>query len=197
MKIDSFTKEKIIGPLIFTPKIYADERGYFFESWNKKQFLNFIEKSQEIINQKKEIAFVQDNQSFSSKNVLRGLHYQVNPYAQGKLVSCINGEIFDVVVDLRKDSPSFGRWAGLILSGTNSKQLWIPEGFAHGFLSLSEKTKVLYKTTNYWNKQSERSLKWDDPIIDIKWPLLKSSPILSKKDSIANSLNNIDKNDLF
>ncbi len=197
MKIESFTKEKIIGPLIFTPKIYADERGYFFESWNKKQFLNFIEKSQEIINQKKEIAFVQDNQSFSSKNVLRGLHYQVNPHAQGKLVSCINGEIFDVVVDLRKNSPSFGRWAGLILSGTNSKQLWIPEGFAHGFLSLSEKTKVLYKTTNYWNKQSERSLKWDDPIIDIKWPLLKSSPILSKKDSIANSLNNIDKDDLF
>ena len=197
MKIESFTKEKIIGPLIFTPKIYADERGYFFESWNKKQFLNFIEKSQKIINQKKEIAFVQDNQSFSSKNVLRGLHYQVNPYAQGKLVSCINGEIFDVVVDLRKDSPSFGRWAGLILSGTNSKQLWIPEGFAHGFLSLSEKTKVLYKTTNYWNKQAERSLKWDDPIINIKWPLLKSSPILSKKDSIANSLNNIDKDDLF
>ena len=197
MKIESFTKEKIIGPLIFTPKIYADERGYFFESWNKKQFLNFIEKSQEIINQKKEIAFVQDNQSFSSKNVLRGLHYQVNPHAQGKLVSCINGEIFDVVVDLRKNSPSFGRWAGLILSGTNSKQLWIPEGFAHGFLSLSEKTKVLYKTTNYWNKQAERSLKWDDPIINIKWPLLKSSPILSKKDSIANSLNNIDKDDLF
>ena len=197
MKIESFTKEKIKGPLIFTPKIYADERGYFFESWNKKQFLNFIEKSQKIINQKKEIAFVQDNQSFSSKNVLRGLHYQVNPYAQGKLVSCINGEIFDVVVDLRKDSPSFGRWAGLILSGANSKQLWIPEGFAHGFLSLSEKTKVLYKTTNYWNKQAERSLKWDDPIINIKWPLLKSSPILSKKDSIANSLNNIDKDDLF
>ena len=107
MKIESFTKEKIMGPLIFTPKIYADERGYFFESWNKKQFLNFIEKSQEIINQKKEIAFVQDNQSFSSKNVLRGLHYQVNPYAQGKLVSCINGEIFDVVVDLRKRFSKF------------------------------------------------------------------------------------------
>ena len=117
MKIESFTKEKILGPLIFTPNKFADERGYFFESWNKKQFLKFTEKSQETSMQKKEINFVQDNQSLSSKNVLRGLHYQVKPYAQGKLVSCIDGEIFDVVVDLRKDSPSFAKWAGLILSG--------------------------------------------------------------------------------
>lgn len=197
MKIESFTKEKILGPLIFTPKIYADERGYFFESWNKKQFLKSIKISQESTSEKIEIAFVQDNQSFSSKNVLRGLHYQVNPYAQGKLVSCISGEIFDVVVDLRKESPSFGRWAGLILSETNLKQLWIPEGFAHGFLSLKDKTKVLYKTTNFWNKHAERSLKWDDPVINIKWPLLKSNPIISEKDSIANSLNKINKDDLF
>ena len=197
MKIESFTQEKILGPLIFTPNKFADERGYFFESWNKKQFLKFIEKSQETTMKKKEINFVQDNQSLSSKNVLRGLHYQVTPYAQGKLVSCIDGEIFDVVVDLRKDSPSFARWAGLILSGINLKQLWIPEGFAHGFLSLKENTKVLYKTTNYWNKEAERSLKWNDPQINIKWPLFKSNPIVSKKDSLANSLNTIHKDDLF
>tara|TARA_B100001109_G_scaffold92855_1_gene75557 strand:- start:173 stop:766 length:594 start_codon:yes stop_codon:yes gene_type:complete len=197
MKIEGFTQEKILGPLIFTPNIFEDERGYFFESWNKKQFLKFTEKSQETFMQKNEINFVQDNQSFSSKNVLRGLHYQVKPYAQGKLVSCIAGEIFDVVVDLRKDSPSFGKWAGLVLSGINLKQLWIPEGFAHGFLSLKENTKVLYKTTNYWNKEAERSLKWNDPLINIKWPLFKLNPIVSKKDSLANSLNKINKDDLF
>ncbi|HDD8775847.1 TPA: dTDP-4-dehydrorhamnose 3,5-epimerase [Escherichia coli] len=165
-------KTEIPDVLIFEPKVFGDERGFFMESFNQKVF-------EEAVGRK--VEFVQDNHSKSSKGVLRGLHYQLEPYAQGKLVRCVVGEVFDVAVDIRKSSPTFGKWVGVSLSAENKRQLWIPEGFAHGFLVLSETAEFLYKTTNYYHPISERGVKWDDPCIDIKWPLV-SSPLLSEKD---------------
>lgn len=176
---------EIKGPLLFTPKIFEDSRGFFYESWNKASFSNFINKK---------VDFVQDNHSKSQAGVLRGLHYQTNPNAQAKLVRCIKGEIFDVIVDLRIKSKTFGKWSGIKLNQNNLKQLWIPEGFAHGFLTISEFAEVIYKTTNYWNKESERTIIWDDKKISINWPikLLKGkSPILSDKDNNALSFEKV------
>ena len=164
---------EIPAVLIFEPKVFGDERGFFFESFNQKVF-------EEAVGRK--VEFVQDNHSKSSKGVLRGLHYQLEPYAQGKLVRCAVGEVFDVAVDIRKSSPTFGKWIGVNLSAENKRQLWIPEGFAHGFLVLSETAEFLYKTTNYYNPQSDRGIIWNDPSLNIKWPLA-AKPILSKKDS--------------
>ncbi len=184
MKIQQIKSEKGIevkGPLLITPKLFKDQRGSFYESWNKSVF-------DKTINSK--VNFVQDNHSESIRGVLRGLHYQTNPCPQGKLVRCITGEIFDVAVDLRKNSKTFGKWFGVELSGENKKQFWIPEGFAHGFLTISNIAEVLYKTTDYWNKDCEKSIRWNDKILDINWPLNKlnkKSPILSKKDEEANS----------
>lgn len=146
---------------IFEPKVFGDARGFFFESFSQKIF-------EETVGEK--VNFVQDNHSQSQKGVLRGLHYQLDPYAQGKLVRCIEGEVFDVVVDIRKHSTTFGQWVGVILSAENKRQLWIPEGFAHGFLTLSDTAQFVYKATNYYVPQSERCIIWNDPQINIEWP---------------------------
>ncbi len=186
MKIERTISQKGIefkGLFLLTPKIFNDQRGSFFESWNKSVFENTINSH---------VDFVQDNHSCSIKGVLRGLHYQVNPYPQGKLLRCVYGEIFDVAVDIRKDSETFGNWFGVTLSDANKKQFWIPEGFAHGFLTISKYAEVLYKTTNYWNKDCEKSIRWDDETLSINWPLNKirgGLPLLSNKDHEANSFN--------
>ncbi len=176
-------KGKVIkGPLILEPKIFKDNRGFFLESWNKKIFNKAINTN---------IEFVQDNHSKSSKGVLRGLHYQLPNKSQCKLIRCTRGKIFDVVVDVRKSSDTFCDWSYCELSNTNKQQLWIPEGFAHGFLVLSDFAEVQYKTDNYWSKENERSIKWDDKNINIAWPLSKiglKEPILGEKDLTAPSL---------
>ena len=156
---------------IFEPTVFGDERGFFFESFNEN---NFTELTGRIDK------FVQDNHSRSSKNVLRGLHYQIEQ-PQGKLVRVISGKVFDVAVDLRKSSLTFGQWVGEILSEENKRMLWVPPGFAHAFLVLSDSTDFLYKTTDYYAPEHERTLAWDDPEININWPL-ETSPILSDKD---------------
>jgi dTDP-4-dehydrorhamnose 3,5-epimerase len=157
--------------VVFEPKVFADERGFFFESFNSKSFKDAVGA---------EPRFVQDNHSKSSRGVLRGLHYQISN-TQGKLVRVVSGEIFDVAVDLRQRSATFGQWVGAVLSEENKHQLWIPEGFAHGFLVLSEHAEVLYKTTDYWAPEHERCLLWNDPAINIQWPIEKQ-PLLSEKD---------------
>ena len=161
--------------IVLEPQIFSDNRGHFFESFNHNRFSELI--TQDVI-------FVQDNQSFSRKGVVRGLHHQLPPKAQGKLVRVVAGEIFDVAVDLRRGSPTFGKWIGEILSADNKKQLWIPPGFAHGFQVVSDTAEVLYKTTDYWSAAHERSVRWDDPAIAIEWPL-KSAPVISDKDRLA------------
>ncbi|EMB0055826.1 dTDP-4-dehydrorhamnose 3,5-epimerase [Escherichia coli] len=176
-------KTEIPDVLIFEPKVFSDERGFFFESFNQKVF-------EEAVGRK--VKFVQDNHSKSSKGVLRGLHYQLEPYAQAKLVRCMVGEVFDVAVDIRKSSPTFGKWVGVNLSAENKHQLWIPEGFAHGFLVLSNTAEVLYKTNNYYDKENERNIIWNDNTIDIDWPELNINVILSTKDKCASHINKID-----
>ncbi|MCP9439468.1 MAG: dTDP-4-dehydrorhamnose 3,5-epimerase [Nitrospira sp.] len=154
------------------PTVFADDRGVFFESYNRQVF-----KAATGL----DIDFVQDNHSKSKKGVLRGLHYQLPPKAQGKLVRVVQGEVFDVAVDLRRSSPTFGQWVGEVLSADNKRQLWIPEGFAHGFVVLSDVAECLYKTTDYYAPQYERCLIWNDPTIGIRWPF-DGEPILSGKD---------------
>ncbi|EEP7909490.1 dTDP-4-dehydrorhamnose 3,5-epimerase, partial [Salmonella enterica] len=161
--------------------VFSDERGFFMESFNQKVF-------EEAVGRK--IEFVQDNHSKSTKGVLRGLHYQVEPYAQGKLVRCIAGEVFDVAVDIRKDSETFGKWVGVNISSENKRQLWIPEGFAHGFLVLSDSADFLYKTSNYYSPIHERGIVWNDPTININWPI-NIDKILSEKDTILPNFINI------
>jgi dTDP-4-dehydrorhamnose 3,5-epimerase len=159
--------------LVIEPKVFGDERGFFFESYNRKAFKEATGL---------DVDFVQDNHSKSTKGVLRGLHYQLPPKAQGKLVRVVRGEVFDVAVDLRKSSPTFGRWVGDILSADNKKQLWIPPGFAHGFLTLSETAEFLYKTTDYYAPECDRCIRWNDPALDISWPLA-GTPLVSEKDA--------------
>ena len=172
MKVTSL---EIPDILLIEPEIFYDERGFFFESFNQNKF-------EEAIGRK--INFVQDNHSRSSKGVLRGLHYQLNPKAQGKLVRVIQGDVFDVAVDIRRSSLTFGKWVGEVLSSDNKKQMWIPEGCAHGFLTLSEFSEVLYKTTEFYNSNFERCIFWSDNNLDIAWP--KSSEIkLSSKDLLG------------
>ncbi|WP_236173136.1 dTDP-4-dehydrorhamnose 3,5-epimerase [Pseudomonas pseudonitroreducens] len=154
------------------PKVFGDERGFFFESFNHSHF-------EESIGRK--VQFVQDNHSRSAKDVLRGLHYQIQQ-AQGKLVRVVSGTVFDVAVDLRRSSPDFGRWVGAVLSAENKHQLWVPEGFAHGFIVMSETAEFLYKTTDYYAPQHERCIRWDDPSLGINWPLAGTAPLLSAKD---------------
>ncbi|EGZ4893982.1 dTDP-4-dehydrorhamnose 3,5-epimerase [Salmonella enterica] len=174
-------KTEIPDVLIFEPKVFSDERGFFMESFNQKVF-------EEAVGRK--IEFVQDNHSKSTKGVLRGLHYQVEPYAQGKLVRCIAGEVFDVAVDIRKDSETFGKWVGVNISSENKRQLWIPEGFAHGFLVLSDSADFLYKTSNYYSPIHERGIVWNNPTININWPI-NIDKILSEKDTILPNFINI------
>ncbi|MFZ6727584.1 dTDP-4-dehydrorhamnose 3,5-epimerase [Undibacterium sp. MH2W] len=163
--------------LIIEPKIFGDERGYLYESFNAKKFAELTGV---------DLQFVQDNHSMSAKNILRGLHYQIKQ-AQGKLVRVVSGEVFDVAVDLRKSSPRFGQWTGVYLSAENNKQMWIPPGFAHGFVVTSDKAEFLYKTTDYWAPEFERSLMWNDPAIGIEWPITEA-PVLSGKDQVAKLL---------
>lgn len=163
--------------LIFEPKVFGDDRGFFYESFNERRFneLTGLDAS-----------FLQDNHSKSAKNVLRGLHYQIRQ-PQGKLVRVVAGEVFDVAVDVRKSSPTFGHWVGVTLSAENKRQLWIPEGFAHGFVVTSESAEFLYKTTDYWAPEFERSILWNDPAIGIDWPIT-DAPLLSGKDQIGKLL---------
>lgn len=158
--------------LIIEPRMFGDARGFFFESYNEREFRAATGL---------DVHFVQDNHSRSSRGVLRGLHYQLSPAAQGKLVRCVVGEVFDVAVDIRKSSPTFGKWVGVRLSAENKRQLWIPPGFAHGFLVLSESADFLYKTTDYYSPEYERCVLWNDPDLAVAWPL-EIDPALSSKD---------------
>ena len=176
----------LAGPLLLTPDVFGDDRGYFLESWNQRRFAEALGIAEAEVP-----SFVQDNQSLSTRGVLRGLHYQVAPEPQAKLVRCVAGEIFDVAVDLRRNSASFGQWTGARLSGTNHRQLWVPVGFAHGFLTLSDSAEVLYKTVGYWSRACERSLRWNDPAIGIDWPVADLEglePLLTGKDAGAPTL---------
>ena len=166
------TPTAIPDVLVIEPRIFGDDRGFFYESFNARQFKELTGL---------EPAFVQDNHSRSAKNVLRGLHYQIRQ-PQGKLVRVVAGAVFDVAVDLRKNSPTFGRWVGQTLSTENRKQMWIPAGFAHGFLVLSDYAEFLYKTTDYWASEHERCIAWNDPGLAVQWPL-EGAPILSAKDA--------------
>ena len=166
------TPTAIPDVLLIEPRVFGDARGFFFESFNQKSFAEATGVN---------LPFVQDNHSKSVKGVLRGLHYQVEPHAQGKLVRVTQGAVFDIAVDLREDAKTFGQWVGVTLSAENKQQLWIPPGFAHGFLVLSDTAEFLYKTTDYYAPQAERSLRWDDPTLAIAWPL-EGEPILADKD---------------
>jgi dTDP-4-dehydrorhamnose 3,5-epimerase len=168
------TRLAIPDVVLLTPKVFGDERGFFYESFNQKTFEAAIGRS---------INFVQDNHSRSVKGVLRGLHYQIKQ-PQGKLVRVVQGEVFDVAVDLRKSSATFGQWVGVHLSADNKQQVWVPEGFAHGFIVLSESAEFLYKTTDYYAPEHERSLLWSDPALGIDWPL-QGEPTLADKDAAA------------
>jgi dTDP-4-dehydrorhamnose 3,5-epimerase len=160
--------------LIIEPKVFSDNRGFFFESFNRREFAELIGR---------DVDFVQDNHSLSSKNVLRGLHYQIQ-HPQAKLVRVIQGAAFDVAVDIRRSSPTFGQHVTLELSAENKRMLWIPEGFAHGFMVISDTAELLYKTTDYWAPKHERSIAWNDPAIGIQWPI-QCDPALSAKDQQA------------
>ncbi len=164
--------------VVVEPRVFGDARGFFFESFNRKKLETALGRT---------LDFVQDNHSLSAKNVLRGLHYQL-PNPQGKLVRVVRGEVFDVAVDLRRGSPTFGRWVGEVLSAANKRQVWVPEGFAHGFLVVSDEAELLYKTTSYWSPEHERCIRWDDPDLAIPWPTNGAAPVLSAKDAAGTSL---------
>jgi dTDP-4-dehydrorhamnose 3,5-epimerase len=165
--------------ILFEPCIFGDARGFFFESFNQRQFESAVGHS---------VSFVQNNHSCSVQHVLRGLHYQIKQ-AQGKLVRVVVGEVFDVVVDIRRSSPTFGRWVGEKLSAENKKQLWVPPGFAHGFIVLSEHAEFLYNTTDYWAPEYERCIIWNDSTLNIQWPITGNAPVLSEKDARGATLN--------
>ena len=167
--------------MILEPTVFGDDRGFFYESFNKKRFAELTGVTRE---------FIQDNHSKSAKGVLRGLHYQIQ-HPQGKLVRVTAGEVFDVVVDVRKSSATFGKWVGVVLSAANKRQLWVPEGFAHGFMVTSDSAEFLYKTTDYWAPEFERCILWNDPAIGINWPL-DGEPLLSDKDKAGTLLANAD-----
>lgn len=178
MKVET---TKIEGLLIFHPNVFGDDRGWFMESFNQQSFEQVLTELSLPIP-----TFVQDNHSLSQKGVLRGLHFQKAPYAQGKLVRVVQGKAWDVAVDIRPDSKTYGQWVGVELSAENKTMFWIPEGFAHGFIALEDNTQFLYKTTNYYNKESEGAIIWNDPTLAIEWPLdLVNEVLVSKKDQQA------------
>jgi dTDP-4-dehydrorhamnose 3,5-epimerase len=162
--------------LIVEPRVFGDARGFFTESWNEQTFNKAVGSA---------VRFVQDNHSRSARGVLRGLHFQLPPHTQGKLVRVVSGAVFDVAVDLRRSSPNFGRWEGVELTAENQRQLWVPPGFAHGFMVLSETADFLYKTTDYYAPDCEGSVRWDDPAIGITWPDVGAPPLLAEKDAKA------------
>lgn len=176
------------GPLLLKPQVFADDRGFFFESWNQHSFQEALVEGGFSKDEAMAIEFCQDNHSRSSRGVLRGLHYQLEPAPQGKLVRCTVGEVFDVAVDLRRSSKTFGHWVAAELSAENFNQLWVPIGFAHGFLTLSDSAEVLYKASGFWSKACERSLRWNDPQLAIVWPQDRvgiQEPLLAEKDALA------------
>ena len=164
--------------VVVEPQVFGDARGFFFESFNQRRFEAAIGRP---------APFVQDNHSRSGRNVLRGLHYQL-PHPQGKLVRVVAGEVFDVAVDLRRGSPTFRRWVGEVLSAENKRQMWVPEGFAHGFLVLSDAAEFLYKTTDYYHPESDHCIRWDDPDLAIAWPLAGATPVVAAKDAAGGRL---------
>jgi dTDP-4-dehydrorhamnose 3,5-epimerase len=173
------TTTAIDGVLIVEPKVFGDERGFFMESFNQRAFNEAVGH---------DVTFVQDNHSRSTKGVLRGLHFQRTPYAQGKLVRVTQGAVFDVAVDIRPDSPTFGRWVGVELDGQNHRQLWIPAGLAHGFLVTSDSADFLYKTTEYYAPEAEGCILWNDPQLAVQWPVAGLTPVLSGKDEAGCTL---------
>ena len=180
--------QPLSGPLLITPQVFCDDRGFFYESWNERRFCQDLISTGVPATEAESIRFRQDNHSRSIRGVLRGLHFQLPPKPQGKLVRCSVGAIFDVAVDLRRGSPSFGQWVGAELSAENHQQLWVPVGFAHGFLTLSELAEVQYKASGFWNRDCERSLHWDDPALQIAWPMHQvamEEPLLAAKDAQA------------
>ena len=164
--------------VVVEPQVFGDARGFFFESFNQRKLEAALGR---------ELRFVQDNHSLSARGVLRGLHYQL-PRPQGKLVRVVRGEVFDVAVDLRRGSPTFRRWVGEVLSAENKRQMWVPEGFAHGFLVLSEAAEFLYKTTDYYHPESDHCIRWDDPDLAIAWPLAGATPVVAAKDAAGGRL---------
>jgi dTDP-4-dehydrorhamnose 3,5-epimerase len=174
--------------LVVEPDVFGDERGFFVETYNRKTFRAATGV---------DLEFVQDNHSRSARGVLRGLHYQLPPRAQGKLVRVTAGSVFDVVVDVRRSSPTFGRWVGDVLSGENKRQMWIPPGFAHGFVVLSDYADFLYKTTDYYAPEHERVVSWNDPDLAVRWNLAGLEPIVSAKDAAARPLRDVPAVDLF
>lgn len=180
--------EPLHGPLLITPNVFIDSRGFFFESWNERNFRADLLESGVNSSEVSSLTFRQDNHSRSSRGVLRGLHFQLPPFPQGKLVRCSSGAVFDVAVDLRRCSPTYGCWVSALLSAENYQQLWVPNGFAHGFLTLSSVAEVQYKASGFWNKECERTLRWDDPDLSISWPLAQAGvgePLLAPKDAKA------------
>lgn len=176
MTVLQITATSLPDVKLIEPRVFGDPRGYFFESWNRRSFA-----AAGI-----DVEFVQDNHSRSGRGVLRGLHYQIE-HAQGKLVRAVAGEVFDVAVDLRRSSPTFGRWFGCTLSAANQRMLWIPGGFAHGFVVVSDYAEFLYKTTDYWYPEHERTLLWNDPALAIDWPL-RGAPVIAAKDAAGQLL---------
>ena len=187
IKYLSSNKGNIVkGVCVLKPKVFEDNRGFFYESWNQELFNNAVGE---------EVKFLQDNHSSSNIGVLRGLHYQIKPKPQGKLVRCTSGSVFDVVVDIRKSSPTFGEWSSIVLSKANKLMIWIPTGFAHGFLALKDDSEIMYKATMKYSKNEERAIRWNDNYLNIKWPLNKINslePVLSEKDAKAPYLKNSD-----
>ena len=171
-----FRKLKIPDLLIIEPQVFKDERGFFFESYNQKDFEETVGRN---------VTFVQDNHSESSQGVLRGLHYQNSPFEQAKLVRVIQGEIWDVAVDIRKNSPTYGQWVGEILSAENKKQFWIPEGFAHGFYVLSKTAEIIYKVNQFYSKECEKTIHWKNNMFNINWPIKNKRVIVSQKDDLS------------
>lgn len=183
----NFTKTEIDGVMIIEPKVFHDDRGYFFESWKWKEFWDNSLQTQ----------WIQENESKSSYGVLRGLHYQIAPWAQAKLVRVVKGQVMDVAIDLRKKSPTFGKYVSVILNDKNKRQFLIPRGFAHGFVVLSDEVIFQYKVDNNWNKESERGIAWNDPDLNIDWKIPTDKIILSEKDKLHPNLKDIPDKDLF
>ena len=189
MEIKNLSSNKgniLAGVYVIKPKVFKDSRGFFYESWNQILFDNTVGEK---------VKFLQDNHSSSNIGVLRGLHYQIDPKPQGKLVRCVSGAVFDVAVDIRKSSPTYGEWTSVLLNNVSKLMIWIPVGFAHGFLSLEDNSEVLYKASELWSKEQDRSIRWDDKDININWPLKDIEilyPRLSEKDSKAPFLKNAD-----
>ena len=184
------------GPLLITPRVFGDDRGFFFESWNERIFQSALVEAGVAEAEAQALRFRQDNHSRSSGGVLRGLHYQLPPEPQGKLVRCTLGVIFDVAVDLRRISSTYGQWVSAELSAENQQQLWVPVGFAHGFLTLSEVAEVQYKASGFWNRDCERSLRWNDPTLQLQWPVERagvSAPLVAAKDAEARFLAELER----